>query len=132
MRNGNEAHLKKKMTTKQFVFSFGLGITCGVLATSVFYQVTQKPVVLTFSGKVSSDSTSHEDTRLDNLIYLGSPTILLDRVSLESSVIDINDLYKFVGKSVKVSEQFETTSLKDESGDSILQLSVKKIDVKPP
>jgi hypothetical protein len=120
------------MATKRFVLGLGLGIICGVLATSVFYQATQKPVVLTFPEKLSSDSTSHEDTRLDNLIYLGSPTILLDRVSLESSVIDINDLYKFVGKSVKVSEQFETTSLKDESGDSILQLSVKKIDVKPP
>jgi hypothetical protein len=117
---------------KRFVFGWVLGIVCGILATSSFYQATQKPVFLNVSGQVSLDTTSHEDSQLDNLIYFGTPPILLDRISLKSGAVNVNDLYKFVGKSVKVSGQFETTSLKDESGNSILQLSVKKIDVKPP
>jgi hypothetical protein len=116
------------MRTRQFWVGVLLGLVLGALIAIGIDQFTPKPVYLTISGTPYTDSASHEETQLDNRIFFSDPQIK-GMVYLDSKTIDLNDQYKFVGRSVQASGQLNVESLS--RGGSILTLDAKTIDAKP-
>ena len=114
------------MKAKGFIAGLCVGAGLGVLATIGCYQAAEGPAHLEVSGIARVDTTTHQDSSLDNRVYLEEPVFLQGPVYLESETIDINDLYKFADKPVKVAGPVvDRRVVKD--GYTVIELDVKSI-----
>ena len=116
------------MKAGQFAAGLGLGAILGALATAGVYRANEKPVQLDISGTARVDTATHEDSHLDNSLYVDR-AVLQGPVYLWSETIDINDLYRFADKPVRISGRASTTLLK--AGYSVVELEITKITPDP-
>jgi hypothetical protein len=101
-----------------------VGTVVGVLVGSSLGHVWERPSEVVLGGRLHVDSASHPDSRMDNRIMLAEAE-LEEPIYVTSETVDINDLYRLSGQSIRLRGEFRRVTLT--SDESILELDVREV-----
>lgn len=100
------------MQHQQLLTGLLIGTIVGALGALGLNKLTHQPVLVKLTGTVTADTASHEDSRLDNRVFLGESVCLVGPVYLNKINNDVksSDPYTFIGQAVSAYGELATNN----------------------